>query len=245
MNQGVPNSFDRVSADRWARLGQARIYFGHQSVGFNIIDGVQDLLRLRPSIGLRVEEMGAGPLPQGPAFLHGRLGANTQPESKFDDFAARIRGGVGAWASIAFLKLCYADIHAGSDVPRILDRYQTCLNELSREFPSVCFLRVTVPLTALPPWPKRLAKRLLGRSVREFDDNARRAEFNDSLRSLHRGDGLLFDLAKVEATRPDGAPERGGTAMCPEYTDDRGHLNERGRLVVASELLCTLAEVAS
>ena len=37
-----PNIKD-VPASKWENLSQKKIYFGHQSVGFNIIDGIKDL----------------------------------------------------------------------------------------------------------------------------------------------------------------------------------------------------------
>lgn len=236
-------SLDAVPQRAWERLAARRIWFGHQSVGFNIIEGVLELLRARPSIALRVIESDDPRPADGPALIHARLGANVDPDSKIRGFAERMDAGIGAWADIALFKLCYADIHAGTDVAAVASRLIGSTDAIARRFPDVALVHCTVPLTALPSAPKRWAKRLLGKPVREFADNAKRAEFNGLLRDRHGRMGLLFDIARIESTRPDGRPERNGTAMHGAYTADRGHLNARGRLAVAAEFLRCLAEV--
>ena len=45
----VPNS-------AWEKLSQKKIFFGHQSVGFNIIDGLKDLMKENPQIKLNIVE---------------------------------------------------------------------------------------------------------------------------------------------------------------------------------------------
>ena len=38
------NIVDSVSKKNWDWLSNKKIYFGHQSVGFNIIDGIKDIM---------------------------------------------------------------------------------------------------------------------------------------------------------------------------------------------------------
>ena len=45
---------DAVGAPCWSEIGTRRIYFAHASVGRNILDGVEEILRERQSIGLAV-----------------------------------------------------------------------------------------------------------------------------------------------------------------------------------------------
>ena len=45
---------DAVGAPCWSEIGTRRIYFAHASVGRNILDGVEEILRERPSIGLAI-----------------------------------------------------------------------------------------------------------------------------------------------------------------------------------------------
>lgn len=231
-----------TSAER-TRLAARRIWFGHQSVGQNIICGVRAILAARPALGLRVIA-GDGPSPdREPALVHGRLGANLDPGSKLGGFAERLENAVGTWADLALFKYCYADVHAATDVAELFERHVRVYRELSERFPHAKLLHCTVPLTAPPSLARRWAKRLLGKPVREFADNTKRAEFNALLRA-HCGDGgSVVDIARAESTRPDGGLERDGTALYRGYTADRGHLNDAGALTVAAEFLITLAKV--
>ena len=34
-----------VPAVKWEKLAQKKIYFGHQSVGFNIMEGIKDVMK--------------------------------------------------------------------------------------------------------------------------------------------------------------------------------------------------------
>ena len=60
----------------------------------------------------------------------------------------------------------------------------------------------------------------------------------------------LYDLAKIEATYPDGkvlSYSRHGKiqyTLIPTYTNDGGHLNEKGRRIAAAQLLILLADLA-
>jgi hypothetical protein len=49
---------DQVSETAWSRLSRMTVYFGHQSVGSNIMQGVADLIAARPKLGLSVRESG-------------------------------------------------------------------------------------------------------------------------------------------------------------------------------------------
>ena len=45
-----------VPASSWKALFEKKIYFGHQSVGFNIMDGITDLMKEYPDIKLNIVE---------------------------------------------------------------------------------------------------------------------------------------------------------------------------------------------
>jgi hypothetical protein len=119
---------------------------------------------------------------------------------------------------------------------------------LKEDRPAITFVHVTVPLKSVQSGWKVWIKRLLGRPAGGAADNAKRNEFNELMRRSYSGHELLFDLAIIETTRPDGSRSTfrsGGTAydqLAREYTDDGGHLNERGRRTVAGRLLVFLAE---
>jgi hypothetical protein len=242
-------SLGEVSDTTWRSLGTKRIFFGHQSVGANIMEGVADVLRDEPRIGLRVvgdEDSLAG---GGGVFAHGRVGRNGDPALKTDDFARLVEGPLRGGVDVAFHKYCYADITEATDVAAVFGYYQTTMARLRAEFPGVVFVHVTTPLVRVQSGPRATLKLLLGKSPGRYDGNFARERFNDLMRDAYRGKEPLFDLAAVESTRPDGSREairsgkQSGYALVPAYTMDNSHLNEVGRRRVAEELLVFLARL--
>jgi acyl carrier protein len=241
----------RLPPAAWSALASRRVFFGHQSVGENVVEGISELARGDPALGIRVVE-GAGALRGGEgAFGHARIGRNGEPGLKSDEFARLVESAAGESLDIAFHKYCYADIGADTDVEAVFEHYRRTMARLRAERPGVVFVHVTVPLTRVQSGPRALVKRLLGRTPGRFDSNRARERFNDLMRRTYAGTEPLFDLAAAESTHPDGRPETfrfGGQslrALVPSYTDDGSHLNALGRRRVAGELLVVLARIAS
>lgn len=230
-----------------AVLSGRRVYFGHQSVGSNLLDGVVGLSAQAGGPVPRVVETDkASSLVPG-VWAHGPIGRNGDPSLKISDFESKIRAGLGGRADLAFMKLCYADLGLDSNVVRLFATYRDTLARLARDFPSTRFVHFTVPLTTVQTGPKAMAKRLLGRLPGGAEENAVRERFNALMRQAYEGQASLFDLARLEATRPDGGQEQfsGPTgpilALAPTYAADPGHLNSLGQRTLASELLRFLA----
>jgi hypothetical protein len=226
-----------------AKLAQAKIYFGHQSVGNNIMAGVGDLIRQNPRLKLKIEETAAPAGLQNVVFAHGPVGKNENPASKIDDFAAKIRAGVGGSADIAFFKFCYIDIMADRNIDELFAHYQKTMSDLKKSYPKTTFVHVTVPLTIVQTGPKVFIKKMIGRAPGGFEENAKRSEYNRKLRQAYEGKEPVFDLAKIESTYADGSRAtfdwQGQTyeRMIPEYGSDGRHLNEPGRQLVAEHLI--------
>ena len=108
----------------WEKLSQKKIFFGHQSVGFNIIDGLKDIMKENPQIKLNIVETSNPADFNHPLFAHARVGKNTYPKSKIDAFADFMEEGIGNKADIAFLKFCYVDVMAGTDSQKVFDDYK-------------------------------------------------------------------------------------------------------------------------
>ncbi|MFW6139298.1 MAG: SGNH/GDSL hydrolase family protein [Spirochaetota bacterium] len=242
-------SINDIQNTSWERVAGYTIFFGHQSVGYNIIDGIQDILNENKNgnIHLNIVETADAEDFTAPVFAHARVGTNTQPISKVDAFARVIKDGIGSKADIAFFKLCYVDFDAESNVHKVFDYYKTKMAELKKRYPRLTFVHVTVPLTTCQTGLKAAVKKILGRSLWGYEDNIKRNQFNDLLRKQYSEDNLLFDLALIESTFPDGTrnvqkkDSQSFYALVPEYTDDGGHLNEKGRRIVAEQLLVFLA----
>jgi hypothetical protein len=226
-------------------LSRRTVFFGHQSVGGNILDGLRELAA-REGVSLRILEVRApGGLPPG-AFGHALVPENGNPMKKLQSFEQAFATGLASGAEVAFLKFCYVDFPKGTDVTSVFARYQQGLRDLEARYPRTTFVHLTVPLTTADAGIKTVVKDLLGRDT-SVQENIRREEFNALMRQAYQGTGRLFDLARLEATRPDGQRQvvewrgRAVEAMTPAYTDDGGHLNAEGRRRVASALVTFLA----
>lgn len=243
-------SVARGAAPRDARLraeletvSRLAIYFGHQSVGANILEGVQRLAA-QEGITLRIVESPSAAGAARGTCAHGFIGANGDPQAKIQGFVRALEG--SAAVDVAFMKLCYVDFHAGTDPRALFERYEASLRELRKQHPTTTFVHVTAPLTTIQGGVKALAKRLLGRETSE-PQNARRDQFNALMRKAYEGREPLFDLARLESTHPDGRAEtiswNGKTVpvLVSAYTDDGGHLNAQGQERVARELIRFLA----
>lgn len=212
------------------RMAQERIYFAHQSVGANILQGVKEL-SARAGVPVFVKD----------EFVP----ENGDPLRKLENFRHSV--GTGSRYDIALVKFCYVDIDADTDVAALFDQYRMVMSELRAKNPRTVFVHVTLPLTTVQTGPKAWVKRLLGRSPYGTVENVRRDEYNRLLRSTYAGREPIFDLARLESTAPDGklvtVTWDGFTApaMAPEYTNDGGHLNALGRVRAAREFIAVLA----
>jgi len=245
-------NIQKVPASVWQSLAQKRIFFGHQSVGNDILDGMKTVMKTSPQIRLRIVETRDSREFQEPIFAHSPIGRNAEPATKLQDFTQVLEKGVGEKADIAFLKLCFVDILPTTDVKQVFEEYKTGMKDLKARYPHVTFIHITVPLTFEPAgfqgWIKKtkdLIKKVIGRL--NFYDNTKRNQFNELMRKEYEGKAPLFDLARIECTDPTGklrAMEKDGHReyfLLPEYTDDGGHLNNLGKKIVAEKFLLFLA----
>lgn len=245
----VPSNEKRVSVSEIERLAGKRIFFGHQSVGVNIIDGINQVIRDIPEGDLAIVETEDPADLHSPVFAHARLGENHHPGSKMEHFARIMDNGFGGKVDIALLKFCYVDVDEHTDVSRMMDEYRETFSVLKQRYPQTRFVHLTLPLKRRLRGVKPFIKKIIGRGPDFEGRNVKRNEFNRLLRKEYEGKDPIFDLARIESTYPDGSREsfrRGGDifyALVPDYTDDGGHLNEVGQRIVAEQLLQYLASV--
>lgn len=251
-NESFQNIIDHVAGEDWVSLSQKRIYFGHQSVGYNIVDGIKDIMQEREQIDLNIIETTSADDFSDPVFAHSRIGQNTDLSSKMEAFGQTIRQGLGEKTDIAFFKFCYVDITEKTNVEKLFASYKQTMQSLQKEFSNTVFLYATVPLRTVKSSWKTWVKKLIGKDyIWEYADNIKRNEFNKMIREEYGDTGRIFDIARAESTYPNGKREKfksKGTeyaALAPAYTDDGGHLNETGRKQVAGHLLSLMARVAA
>lgn len=98
-----------IPAPSWKILADKKIYFGHQSVGRNIVAGIKAIVAKNPEIQLRILETNNVSDFQSPVFAHSRIGENRKPYSKINAFSQFMNSGIGVNADLALFKFCYVD----------------------------------------------------------------------------------------------------------------------------------------
>lgn len=229
------------------RIERSRIFFGHQSVGMNLVDGLK---RLADQEGARVHVVEASDPSQlaAPGTLaHALMAENGDPERKLASFERALDSGIGDIADVAVLKFCYADFSPSTDTASLFAKYQAMLARQRARHPRLAFVHVTIPLTTVQGGVRAFVKRALGRIPAGVAENAKREEYSDLVRRAYVGKEPVFDLARLESTAPDGsvASASDGVREVPSlldaYTVDGGHLDQDAQLRLAGEWLLVLA----
>ena len=242
----VPNPVTLTEEQR-SSLAEKKVFFGHQSVGNNIVLGIRDLMHRDPRLKIKIVRSAEPHTVPGPALVEFDIGRNGDTVSKDDAFAAIVEKGGGLPGTVVMYKYCYADIDSSSDVERLFQGYRRTISALKAKYSWLTIVHVTIPLTVVESASKAWIKSRVGR-VTARDLNVKRNQLNCLLRQEY-ADEPIFDLAEVESTHRDGSRcffARGKEdiyALAPEFTSDGGHLNESGRRVAAERLLETLSEV--
>lgn len=244
--EGEPYMNPTVTDAQLVDVSEATVFFAHQSVGVNVLDGVTTVYQGHGLPALPVAETTGGGAP-GAGLLHIRIGKNGDPLGKIAAFDSMIRNGLGDDIDVAILKLCYADVRRGDDVDAIFTAYRDTLAALQRDYPDVTFVAATVPLNVKRS-PVDTVKVWLGRANRlDPEHNTLREQLNTMLRNEYADTGLLFDVAALESTSPDGSRITGRHdgklyyALDKAYASDSGHLNTVGAARVAEGFLAVLA----
>lgn len=240
------HSIKDIQDSSWRALEGKRIFFGHQSVGSNIIDGLRDIMQNNKQPDLSLSDISDTARMESPGFIHARIGENGNAGSKFADFEKKMSAGIGGKADIALMKLCYVDISYSTDARAVFTEYKQMIDRLKRAYPKTTFIHVTSPLmvqdTGTVTTIKNVIKKVMNKPPSSAS-NMRREEYNELLRKEYQGKDPVFDLADLESKRENGESagfEYQGTryrSLAPEYTDDGGHLNERGRRRIAEQFL--------
>ena len=234
-----------VPPAKWQALSEKEIFFGHQSVGYNIIDGIQEVIKKHPDIKLNIVESRKYNDRTG-AFVHSKIGENRQPDAKIKDFVRIIDHELSRVPDMAAMKFCFVDAYDKIDEQDEFQKYKQAMSKLKLEHPALTIIHFTMPLRTQPISWKTKVKLLIGREPWEFTDNIKRNQFNELLLQEYLGKQPVFDIARYEATGPDGKEMtftyRGKSylAMKPEYSSDGGHLNNKGQLWIAEKLLLFL-----
>lgn len=239
-------------------INNSKIFFGHQSVGENILDGFRDLMKTNSSLNLKIIDSQKISEEQGGFLAHMPIGENGKPKTKIKAFSQALENGIGKKIDIAVMKLCYVDISERTDTRELFKTYSEAIKSLQKKFPEIKFLHMTVPLTteeelfSVKDRVKELVKKITGkityRSIK-IAENIKRFEYNSMLR-IHYGKSVI-DIAMYESTDIDKTRYNGFSEgiiyekLIPSFSTDGGHLNESGRIHVADMILTGIAEFSS
>jgi hypothetical protein len=238
-----------TTADELAKVSRTRVFFGHQSVGLDILDGVPGVYAARGMAAPAIGPAGVPPDTDAGFIGHAFIGENEKPVLKIQDFDAKLRAGLGQQVDVAMMKLCYVDIAASTDVGALFSTYRETIAALARDFPEVTFVHVTVPLMTEQALLSKLKGVLTGNGRSGPAENVARERLNTLIRREYAS-AHLFDLAAVESTAPDGSRADGVYQGRPYYrlydgyARDPGHLNGAGSLVAAAAWLTTVAQAS-
>ena len=222
-----------------------KTFFAHQSVGANILTGLQELTGPERTavhvldLTRAHEPHSAQPL----LIIHEQIGVNREPLTKIAAFRERLNAKHRLEVDVAMLKFCYVDISTRHDAETLWKHYEAAIEQLSTDRPGVQLVHCTVPLRSLPEGPYAGLRRALGHRHPAIVANRARDWFNQQLRARFGTGHDLFDLAAVQSRRPDGRPCElvdGDTrvpSLARDWTYDGGHLNEPGRTMAAAAFL--------
>lgn len=226
-----------------AELRSARVFFAHQSVGFNILSGVSALTETN-SLPI-VEINPAADAISGSGIFHSRIGANKDPVGKIAAFEQALETlGAGLTLDAAMLKFCYADFTETTDIAAVFAAYTQSVDRIHAKYPNLKLVHATVPVRVFSKGVQdRIRNSLFGHAA-----NIARCEFNALLLARYVGKDPVFDVAAIEATLPDGTCDerRHGRvdyySLQPTYSSDGGHLNPTGQRWLAAGFLHVLSQ---
>lgn len=238
-----------ITTDDLTVVDRTRVFFGHQSVGENVLDGVAGVYAKHGISAPPIEQGRTEPGPDGGFIAHEFIGENEHPLLKIEDFDKAMRGGMAEQVDVALMKLCYIDITTSTDVDALFARYRDTMAALERDYPNVTFIHMTVPLTTEPSLVSKLKTRLGGSDRFGQAENLARERYNTLIRNEYGG-GHLFDLAAIESTEPNGTRDsrrydgQQYFALYEGYASDLGHLNAAGSEIAATAFLQAIAQAS-
>lgn len=251
-NDTYIGKIEEVSDAQWTSLAEKRIFFGHQSVGQNIIDGIENVIKNNANIHLEISnEINDLDLSSG-IFFHTFIGENEKPKTKIEHFEKIINKYKGKISDFAFFKFCYVDFYSTTDINSLFYLYKNKIKSLKLLYPDTQFIHLTVPLTVVQKGFKAKLKGIIGRPIGGYQENIVRNGFNNLIIDEYAGKDAIFDLAKFESMHKDGTSEKFSfegkeyLALAPEYALEKvlgRHLNEQGSRFVAEQLLIFLAKL--
>ena len=233
-----------LTAARFALARQRRVFFGHQSVGAQVITGINEWADNLGQPDMPVVDVDVSAIPgTGGVMAHAYVGTNGDGRTKTrgtagaaPSFDYRIRNGLASQIDTAVLKFCYADVRSTSPYTpaELFTEYAATMDALVADFPAIAFIFAT--------------ETIVMEVDEDGDDNDLRYAYNQAVRAAYASGGRLWDIALAESTAADGTRVIDGSGvehLWPTYASaDQEHIGTTaGRMAASKPLLLLLAEI--
>ena len=245
----LENVMDVKQSKEIRNISNTNIFFGHRSVGDNIIEGIKKAALQNNVDSIAIFNMQSFEKFPEKYFVHSYIGSNGDPKSKIEDFKKVVFQLAPQNLNIAFMKLCFVDIKSNTNLNNVFNHYVATIESLKSRYPNLIIIHFTVPLTSKRTLVMAIKDFIKGRPNTSLMDNVARNKYNQFLLAKYPANEI-FDLAKIESTYPDGKREESNSngqkcfCLIKDYTDDGGHLNQKGQLIVAEKLISFLAQTS-
>ncbi|MCP4672192.1 MAG: hypothetical protein GY857_12900 [Desulfobacula sp.] len=230
------------------KLAEKRIFFGHRSVGNNILQGIDDILTQYPGIHLKILKYEAVKRPKDKGIIHAWIDQNGSPQSIADDYTRMVEKIPGKDMDFALIR--FTPWYGKTDMDEIFKDYTIAIEQLKQRHPKTVFIHGTFPLNHSKTSFKTWIKKLIGKKeIWEYDGNILANRFNEKLRDNYLGKQPFYNLELIQSTYPDGRRSQftlDGKKyfnLIKDYTYDNTHLNEKGRQMAAERLLTLLDSI--
>jgi hypothetical protein len=233
---------------RWSLIADRTIYFGHQSVGTSVCVGIHQLAN-DSGVPLRLVQTHEPEAVAGPAFVHFLAGRHRDYASKNAALLRLLDSRTRARDPIVILKFCHGDINSLQDGKMLFDAYSETVDTIQDQHPDVALIHATIPLATVGDGARERVKRVLGRTTQREAAIARH-RYNELVRSEFGAYEPVFDIARIQATAPDGVRagfSAEGTRIdlpATENTIGASALSSECRAAAAEALLDVISSVA-
>jgi hypothetical protein len=126
------NVASAIATEDLTAVAHTRVFFGHQSVGMNVLNAVPGVYADHGVSAPPIEQGRTEPGANGGFIAHQFIGENGNPLLKIEDFNRTMRGGMGRQVDVALMKFCYVDITTSTDVDALFARYRDTRQRTSR-----------------------------------------------------------------------------------------------------------------
>ena len=167
-----------VTPDDLARVSRTKVFFGHQSVGMNVLDGVPGVYAAHGVAAPAIVEDGTEPGQDGGFVDHAFIGENAKPLVKIQDFDAKMRSGARPAGRRGDDEVLLRRHHRPARTSPRCSLLPRDHRRPGAGLPQVTFVHVTVPLMTEQGQLSKLKSLLTGRSGNGPADNVARERLN-------------------------------------------------------------------